>query len=105
MGGTWLKSVTSRQKKNSMKYFCIIKEKIAYMECVIQSSFFYSFYLFPSILIYNVDSALVSDLNACIWISNVFLVHALEKWRLQIMKKKQGGSRKGRDNAWWLGGG
>ena len=44
-----------------MKYFCIIKEKIAYVECVIQSSIFYSFYLFLSILFCNVDSALVSD--------------------------------------------
>ena len=84
-----------------MKYFCIIKEKIAYMECVIQSSMFYSFYLFLSILLCNVDSALVSDSGAYIWISNciqmfkfifecwsnMFLVHALEKWRLQMMKK------------------
>ena len=31
-GDTW--------KKNSTKYFCIIKEKIAYMECVIHSSMF-----------------------------------------------------------------
>ena len=44
-----------------MKYFCIINEKIVYMECVIQSSMFYSFYLFLSILLCNVDSALVSD--------------------------------------------
>ena len=55
-------------KKISMKNFCIIKDKIAYMECVIQSSMFYSFYLFLSILLCNVDSALVSDLNA--YISN-----------------------------------
>ena len=53
-----------------MKCFCIIKEKIAYMECIIQSSMFYSFYLFLSILLCNVDSALVSDSNAYIWISN-----------------------------------
>ena len=53
-----------------MKYFCIIKEKIAYMESVIQSRMFYSFYLFHSILLYNADSALVSDSNAYIWISN-----------------------------------
>ena len=57
-------------KKLSIKYFCIIKEKIAYMKCVIQSSIFYSFYLFLSILLCNVDSALVSDSNAYIWISN-----------------------------------
>ena len=47
-----------------MDYFCIIKEKIAYMEYVIQRSMFYSFYLFLSILLYNVNSALVSDPNA-----------------------------------------
>ena len=47
-----------------MKYFCIIEEKIAYMECVIQSSMFNSFYLFLSILGCNVDSALVSNSNA-----------------------------------------
>ena len=49
-----------------MKYFCTIKEKIAYMECVIQTSMFYSFYLFLSILLGYVDSALVSDSNAYI---------------------------------------
>ena len=53
-----------------MKYFCIIKEKIACMECLIQSSMFYSFYLFLSILLCNMDSALVSDSDAYIWISN-----------------------------------
>ena len=57
-------------QKISMKYFCIIKEKIAYMEYVIQSSMFYSFNLFLSILLFDVDSALVSDLNAYIWNSN-----------------------------------
>ena len=44
-------------QKISMKYFCIIKEKIAYMEYVIQSSMFYSFNLFLSILLFDVDSA------------------------------------------------
>ena len=53
-----------------MKYFCIIMEKVAYMECVIQSRMFYSFYLFLSILLYNVDGALVSDSNAYVWNSN-----------------------------------
>ena len=53
-----------------MKYFCIIKEKIAYMECVIQSNIFYIFHLFLSILPCNVDSALVSDSNVYIWFSN-----------------------------------
>ena len=53
-----------------MKHFCIIKENVAYVECVIQSSMFYSFYLLFSILLCNVDSALVSDSNAYIWISN-----------------------------------
>ena len=53
-----------------MKYFFIIKEKIAYIECVIQSSMFYGFYLFLSILHCNIDSALVSDSNAYIWIPN-----------------------------------
>ena len=61
LGGGWylIKICDVTVKKNSMKYFCIIKEKIAYMECVIQSSMFYSFYLFLSILLCNVDSALV----------------------------------------------
>ena len=40
------------------------------MKCEIQSSMFYSFYFFLSILLCNVDSALVSDSNAYIWISN-----------------------------------
>ena len=44
-----------------MKYFSITKEKIAYMECIIQSTTFYSFYLFLSILLCNADSVLVSD--------------------------------------------
>ena len=70
---------------------------------------FCSFYLSLSILLCNVDSALVSDSNAYIWFSNciqmfklysnvwiyirmlkdldVFLVHALEKWRLRMMWK------------------
>ena len=53
-----LRGAGSTLKKISMKYFCIIKEKIAYMECAIHS-------LFLSILLCNVDSALVSDSNAC----------------------------------------
>ena len=57
-------------KKNSMKYFCITKEKNAYMERVIQISMFYSSYLFLFILLCNVDSTLVLDSNAYIWISN-----------------------------------
>ena len=40
------------------------------MKCVIQSSMLYSFYLFLSILLCDVDSTLVSDSNAYIWISN-----------------------------------
>ena len=40
------------------------------MEYVIQSSMFYSFDLFLSILLCNVDSALVSDSSVYIWISN-----------------------------------
>ena len=40
------------------------------MEWVIQSSMFFSFYLFLSMLLRNIDSALISDLNAYIWISN-----------------------------------
>ena len=47
------------------------------MECVIQSSMFYSFYLFLSILPCNVDSALLSDSNAYIWISNCFQMFKL----------------------------
>ena len=53
-------------KKLNLPYFCLFKEKIAYMERVIQSSMFYNFYLFLSILLCNVDSALVSDSNAYI---------------------------------------
>ena len=51
-----------------MKYLCVIKEKIACMKCVIQSSMFYSFYLLLSIWLCIVDSNLVSDSNAYIWI-------------------------------------
>ena len=68
LGGGWylIKVRDVTVKRISMKYFCIIKEEIAYMECVIQSSMFYSFYLFLSILLCNLDSALVSDSNAYI---------------------------------------
>ena len=68
LGGGWylIKVRDVTVKKNSMKFFRIIKEKISYMECVIQSSMFYSFYWFLSILLCNVDSALVSDSNAYI---------------------------------------
>ena len=67
-GGGWylIKVREITVKKNSMKYFCAFKENIAYMECVIQTSIFHSFYLFLSILLCNVDSALVSDSNAYI---------------------------------------
>ena len=58
----------------TIEVFYIIEEKIAYMECVIQSSMFCSFYLFFSILLCHVDSALVSDSNAYIWISNCILL-------------------------------
>ena len=40
------------------------------MECAIQGSMFPRFYLFLSILLCNVDSALVSDSNAYILILN-----------------------------------
>ena len=72
LGGGWylIKVRDVKVNKISMKYFCIIKVKIAYVECVIHSSMFYSFYFFLSILLCNVDSALVSDSNAYIWISN-----------------------------------
>ena len=68
LGGGWylIKVRDVTVKKSLIKYFCIIKEKIAYMECVIQSSMFYSFYLFLSILLCNADSVLVSDSNAYI---------------------------------------
>ena len=68
LGGGWylIKVRDVTVKKNSMKYFCIIQENIAYVECVIQSSMFYSFYLFLSVLLGNVDSAVVSDSNAYI---------------------------------------
>ena len=71
-GGEWylIKIADVTVKKISMKYFCIIKENIGYMEWVIQSSMFFSFYLFLSMLLRNIDSALISDLNAYIWISN-----------------------------------
>ena len=76
-GGGWyliqVRDVTI--KKISMKYFCIIKEKIAYLEREIQSSTFYSFYLFLSILLCN--SALVSDSNTYIWISNCIQIFEL----------------------------
>ena len=89
MGGIWLKSVTSRQK-NSMKYFCIIKEKIAYMECVIQSSMCYSFYLFLSILLRNVDNTYVSDSNAYIWISNcIQIIELYSNVRIYIQMLKE----------------
>ena len=42
-----------------MKYFCI--EKIAYMECEIQSSMFYSFYLFLSIYILSMNNAVEQE--------------------------------------------
>ena len=38
---------------------------------------FYSFYLFLSILLCNVDSASVSDSNAYIWISNCIQIFEL----------------------------
>ena len=57
-----------------MNYFCIIKENIAYIEYVVQSSMFCSLYLFLSILLCNVDSVLVSGSNAYIWISNCILL-------------------------------
>ena len=59
-----------------MKYFCLIKEKIVYMECVIQSSIFYSRYLSFSIVLCNVDSALVSDWNAYIWYCLYFKLYS-----------------------------
>ena len=51
-GGGWylIKVCDVTVKKNLMEYFCIIKENHAYVECVIQSSMFYGFYLFLSIL-------------------------------------------------------
>ena len=65
-------------EKNWKNYFCVIEENIAYIERVIQSSMFYSFYLFLSILFGNVDSALISDLNAYVWMlmlySNVGII-------------------------------
>ena len=73
-----------------MKYFCIIKEKIAYMECVIQSSMFYSFYLFLSILLCNVDSALVSASNAYVWILNciqMFELYSNIRICIRMLKK------------------
>ena len=69
-----------------MKDFCLIKEKNAYIECVIQSSMFYSFYLFLSILLCNADSVLVSDSNAYIWIFFVLLVFS---WKKNIWNRKE----------------
>ena len=57
-----------------MKCFCIIKEKIPYMGCIIQSRMFYSFHMFLSILLRNVGGVLVSDSNAYIYISNCILL-------------------------------
>ena len=83
VGATWWKSVTSQEKKFK-ELLCIIKEIRAYMEWVIQRSMFYSFHLFISILLRNVDSALVSDSNAYIWVSNCiqmfeFVLHMVLK--------------------------
>ena len=82
-----------------MKYFCIIKENIAHMECAIQKSIFYSFYLFLSILLCNVDSALVLDWNAYIWISNCIQMFELySNVRIYIM---YGVSRARIACCWW----
>ena len=129
LGGGWylIKVCDVTVKKISMKFFCIIKEKIACMECVIQSSMFYSFYLFLSILLCNIDSALVSDSNAYIWISNyiqmfefifeIFLLILLSFLNPKILffigkgggvcavcvtERKKGFVKK-RDKAWWWG--
>ena len=73
-----------------MKYLCIIKEKIAYMECVTQSNMFYSLYSFLFILLCNVDSALVSYSNAYIWISNcvqMFELYSNVRIYFRMLKK------------------
>ena len=65
--GGWVvldQSLWSHRKKNSRRYFCIIKEKIAYMECVFQSSMFYSFYLFSFYLF----SFQMFELYSHVWI-------------------------------------
>ena len=62
------------------------------MEYVIQSSMFYSFYLFLFILLCNVDSALVSGSIANIWVLNcanvrIIFNHVHEsQYLLQIVK-------------------
>ena len=63
-----------------MKYFCINKEKIAYMECVIQSSMFYSFNLSLSILLCNVGSALISDF--------IFEFRIVFYWEFRVLLKR-----------------
>ena len=60
------------------------------MEYVIQSSMFYSFYLFLFILLCNVDSALVSGSNAYIWILNcvrMFELYSIMSVNLNIFYK------------------
>ena len=60
------------------------------MERVIQSSMFYSFYLFLSILFCNVDSALISDSNGYVWMlmlelySNVriYIIYGVSRARM-----------------------
>ena len=53
------------------------------MECLIESSMFYSFYLFLSILLFNEDSALVSDMNA------LFFVLLVLSWKKNIWERKE----------------
>ena len=88
-GGGWylIKVRTVTVTKIFNEVFWIIKENIAYMECLIQSSTFYSFYLFYSILLCNADRALVSDSNTYIWISNCIQIFELEMESRLIPKK------------------
>ena len=51
---------------------------------------FYSFYLFLSIILCNVDSALISDSNVYIWISNCTQMFKLySNVRIYIQMSKQ----------------
>ena len=78
-------------KQISLQFFCIIKEKIAHMECIIQSSMFYSLYFFLSILLCNVDTTLVPDLNAYIMFElhsdiRIYIIYSVIRARVRFCR-------------------